>query len=449
MHNNYSILFCIFYFFLFFTPTNSNAKIIVNNINRPSLLSSKTDSTFFIYLQNNYFWNIDSKYSNKIGKIGFGGVGKYKKLNFKQELFYSAYESVFYVKSEELFLDYKPWFIGQKKHLWSWADSVWKNNLWQAEFYQNPSQPVSMGLLGLHLQKQYNKMSYYVFFSPVFLPRYSSNISIKSNLIRSFTPWLHSVPVQFNNLPIQYKVDKFSTIKLIAKNSIAFQIKYKADSKVFINSAFSYKPSNFIFIGLKPALSADALNVNIKPYAITESLATIETGVKKEFWSLLLSSSYRAYKKKKVEKDYFFDKLSNVFLYNIYYSIKNNQGHSIFTSYQKVSGYKKKSYNEYIELQESLFSYIYNYLDAVTAGVIVNNFFNILGSEYKLQVTYDFKQKASMLSSNLLWKIKPQVRLLLNVTNFYKSKKAEYNSNFFLHKFSNNNFIQVGVKYEF
>lgn len=444
------ILLCSLYFCLFFIAINSNATSLINNLISPVLLNSTKEFKFFVYSQNSYFWDIDSSYANKITKLGFGGQGKYKKLNFQQELFYSAYEHTFYLKAQELFLDYKPWFIGQKKHLWSWADSLWGNNLWQAEFYQNPVQAVSMGLLGLHWEKKYNKWSYYLFFSPVFLPRYSSHFSIESAKIKSFTPWLQSVPVNFNNLPIKYKIDNFSTLKLLAKSSIAFQFEYSFPSSLFIRSALSYKPSNSIFIGLKPTVSTEALEVSIKPYTAQESLATIEAGVKKPFWSLLLSSSYRAYKKKKKEEvGYFFDKLPNAFLYNLYYSIKNNKGYTVFTSYQKVLGYKKKSYHEYIELQETLFPYPYNYLEAITFGVDINNIFNILDIDYKMYVTYDFRQKASILVSYLLWKPKPQIELVFNVTNFYKNKAVAYNSNFFLHRFSKNKFIQMGVKYVF
>ncbi|MBE8162465.1 MAG: hypothetical protein HAW63_00545 [Bdellovibrionaceae bacterium] len=438
------------YLFLLFPFTICHATNLVLPLANSTFSHSYKGTKVYLYSQGSYFKSIDTSYANKIGIIGFGGKGKYKRLQFQQELFYSTYEKIIYLKAQELFLNYKPWFIGQKKHLWSWADLLWNNNLWQAEFYQNPVQAVSMGLLGLHWQKEYKKWSYYIFFSPVFLPRYSSHLSITSNTIQSFTPWRQSAPVRFNDLPILYKLNDFSASQLLTKHSIALQLNYKLPLSFFVRSAFAYKPSNAIYLGLKPVASAKALNVNIKPYTVQESLATVEGGVKNPSWSLLLSATHRSFKNSKdTEAGYFFDKLSNVFLYNLYYSINNNNNYSVFTSYQKVLGYTAKSYSQYIQLKENLFSYPYNYLDAVTLGFKIVNLFNIFGVDYNLRATYDFKQQASILVSHLLWRPKPEIEILFNVTNFYKNKSVAYNSNYFLHRFAKNHFIQMGVKYVF
>lgn len=426
-----------FYLLLLVFFTNAQ-KLFAQNLVNKNWQSS-------IYLKSSYFWKIKPNYANKISNLGFTLKGKYKKLHFKQDLFYNFYEKIFYLKSEEMFLEYTPWFIGQKKHLWSWADSLWSNNLWQAQFYQNPVHSLDMGLLGLHLNKTFNKYAYYIFFSPVFLPRYSSNRNIQSGKISSFTPWLRSLPSQINQLPVKYIVDRFSIWNLLNQHSLALQLEYYPSAFSFLRSSLSHKASNNIFLSIAPQVSAKNIQVAITPYTAKETVFNIEAGVDKKFWKLMLSSSFRAYNKIKLKKNYLADQLSDALLYNLYYDVYLNSTAYIFASYQKVLNYKAKSYNKYIVLQETLFAYPYDYLDAIKLGFNRQGF----NTEYQFTGSYDFKQKAVILSFNSLWQPVKYIKLSFNFTQFYRQASLAYNSNFFLHKFSKNSFVQLGVNYVF
>lgn len=450
MHKQHFLLFFVLCTFVFILPIDSSISSQLNRELVPKLLNhSAKEIDFFLYFQSSYFWRIDNQYANKIAKLGFGVQGEYKRLKFNQEIFYNLYSDTLYLKTQEVFIDYKPWYIGQKKHMWSWADEVWANNLWQAQFAQNPVQTNLMGLVGLHWAKSFKKLTYYVFVSPFFIPKYSSYRSIKNRKVNSFTPWLGALPTNFNQLPIQYNLEKFPLPNLLEKSSLALQIEYNITPTVFLRSAIAHKPSNAIFLSVKPVLGVENLKVNINPYTVKEFVFTVESGINKTSWQLLLSSSYRAYHKSQLKELYFADYLPSTFVYNLYYSKRVKPGYSLFSSYQGVLGYESKSYSTYIELQESLFSYSYNYLNALQLGIKAKNPLHLIGTIYQLTSIYDFKQKAALLVSSFIWKPSADFEFLFNLTAFYKSKTLPYNSNFFLHRFTSNNFVQAGVKYFF
>lgn len=212
-----------------------------------------------------------------------------------------------YVRPRELYFTHK-WAdqggatLGRKKQIWSRADEVWRQGLWQPRFMDDQIDPEEAGLSGLFIHHQPQRgWQWTAFLSPMSVPDMGPTFHInKQGLFESPNPWFRpptdTVIFQGQSVPVRYGVDEPNLAEAALRWGGAFQASYKAGG--FISRlSYAYKPMSEIMLGftykLKTYEDQDHAFVQVVPRFAYHRLLTAEVEYEGQSpWSSYLSMTH-------------------------------------------------------------------------------------------------------------------------------------------------------------
>ena len=374
---------------------------------------------------------------------------------------YSAQERSFYPYPQELYYQWN-WQqssieIGQKKHSWSLADSLWKDNLWLPTFAWNRSRPQEMGLIGLHWSRNTNRWKWHLFASTIHLPQIKSFQSISEDgQIISKSPWQRQLP-QFISLangvsiPIRYTIAKYDPLDFVLQPSMAFHVRWKKNNHN-LRLSTAYKPHNNILLSVKPTvhIKNSSIEVESAPFQIKQYLNTLEWHTSYKKFDSFLSFTHSKYlnatdKTQPYFKDLFKD--LKIIVASLNYPLTNAGEAALNISLKHTIDFKPSSASSIGTLDDTLFEYPYRYFEAIKIKLTNWKPLKLLPLSQDVDITYDHLQEGYSAGLTTYYQPKKGVRVSLGA-NWFKQLSKQTNNNFFTHRFKNNDFFSLGVSYE-
>ena len=188
-------------------------------------------------------------------------------------------------------------YLKAEPEFWSVMDEIWEMGLWQSQINWDYFATKQQGLAGAFLTVKKEPWMLTVFLSGLFLPDHGPAVDIKPNgTIQSSSRWF--IPPQSNFILFNQRIDTLYWINtpylknILLNESIATRFRFGDIHKQWMSIAYAKKPINQIYFTADSGFSIKESTINnmIYYHLFDHSLLSIEFGMKKEKWGVLVLS---------------------------------------------------------------------------------------------------------------------------------------------------------------
>lgn len=198
-------------------------------------------------------------------------------------------ELYFYLPTDETTKIY----FGRKLWNWSSLDSDFNLGFFQPQFRWNPLQPENQGLFGYFWDRKTSDWGLTLFASYLFLPDQGASYEIKDGQFENTNPWFRPPPqnIKFQGavLPIDYRIEKPDTAKVIFRPLLAAQFRYGHSKGLYSQFSGAYKPAHQLALGYSGVLVTTRVKIKVVPQVYNEILLASDLGYFTDWGGVQLS----------------------------------------------------------------------------------------------------------------------------------------------------------------
>lgn len=385
------------------------------------------------------------------------------------EVRFNANEETFYFRPSELYSQFKigrdqTLFVGRKKMPWSRSDQLWKRGLFEPRHMDDPLEARRAGLLGAFYTHGFSRTRIVAFASPLFVPEFGPQQSLEENQFVSRNPWFRPPPsqVQLQNglADLRYSLRPPEVAQTLTQAGGGLSVRHNFSSRVFIESAYMYKPMNQLLLGFPFVVElgnegeSTSVDVEVNPRVGYHHVSNLTLGREFKDGSLLYSEvMYERPENNSPPPTWFAKQNTATAVVNVTFekSFRSllNPNRKLWLSFSNVNGGDARDSGNFAT-SSSLFERRYQFQQSFAMGwqgrwfrlgkVVVSNF---------SRAVYDLKQRGYLLSSELNFRFSRSLAGLFRVDTLGNLSLDGEIQDGFLSQFRANDRASMGVRYVF
>lgn len=384
-----------------------------------------------------------------------GSLGRKTLIRWNLETEYSSAENWNYARPKELFVTTNIFSLGLKRTVFSEWEGRWGQGLFQPRFMDDKLRHESMGLIGLYVEKELDRLTFRMAYLPIFIPELAlgPHSTFENGTFVSKNPWFLA-PARTTNFqgvptPIEYELSLPPTDAILFRGGAFSNVEWKPSSNTFSRLSYAFKPMPQMPYGFplrQNFVIPDGLKVDIHPRLINHHVANLDFVYKKEKNEFRTSVAHewpiRDDTPETWETQEFKNALIGAFSYDWWMNSKRT--YAFECNLIKVWGGDAADRGP-IESNNSFFERKYQYLEAVSAG------FKSAGRFFsgQIKIVYDRLQSGLIYSADLSARVDKDFTLTASSDVFGLASEQAVVRDGFIRTYRGNDRVSLGLSYVF